>query len=217
MSKFFNEADLKKIEEAVKHAESEVSGEIVPVFVEQSGDYEQGKLRAGVSLAALVTAVWMVFYEFGTGWQAHWVHTPEALALFSVVGFCMGFFVATYVPVFRMLFILKKEKAETVDTAARLAFLDEEVFATRNRTGILIYISRLEHQVEILGDKTISANVSVQEWEHILQTIVTGIKQRRKTEAICQAVEQAKHLLIKNGHVADGNDTNELPNNLRIR
>lgn len=213
---FFSPDDLKRVEESVKKAESEISGEIVPVFVERSGHYGKANFRAGVLFAALCVMGWLLAYEFNPSWSGHWFYTPEALALLLALGFFAAYFMALYVPVFRRLFITKAEFAQAVDQAARLAFLKEEVFHTRQRTGILIFISLFEHRVEVLGDTGISAKVSADEWSHIVQTIVTGLKNNRKTEGICQAIGEAQQLLLKNGFVIEPDDTNELPDNLRL-
>lgn len=213
---FFSPDDLKRIEKSVRKAESGISGEIVPVFVERSGAYGKANFRAGVLSASLAILVWLLLYEFNPAWGGHWFYTPEALALLVGVAFFAVYFAALYVQGFRRLFITKAELAQTVDQAARLAFLKEEVFHTRQRTGILIFISMFEHRVEVLGDTGIAAKVSVDEWNHIVQTIVKGLKNNRRAEGICEAIAEAQHLLLKNGFVIEADDTNELPDNLRL-
>ena len=217
MSHFFTEDELKRIEEAVREAESNVSGEIVPVFVGQSDPYEHGNLRAGVVFACLSAMVWVVLYEFAAGWSGHWFYTPEALMILMIAGFCLGFVLATFVPLFRMVFVLGNELGPSVERAAKLAFLKEEIFKTKNRTGILIFISKLEHRVQILGDTGISEKVSQAEWNHVLDTIIHGLRTNKKTEGICKGIKEAQELLLKYGFTADADDTNELPNNLRLR
>lgn len=215
-SPFFTSDELKRIEDAVKQAESSISGEIVPVFVERSDTYGKANFRAGILTAALCALVWLLLYEFNPSWSGHWFYTPEALLVLLALGFFVAYFLALLLPVFRRLFVTGAEFAQTVDEAARLAFLKQEVFHTRQRTGILIFISLFEHRVEVLGDTGISAKVSPQEWGHIVQTIVTGLKNNRKTEGICQAIDEARQLLLKNGFVIEADDTNELPDNLRL-
>lgn len=214
--RFFSDDELRRVEEAVKQAESKISGEIVPVFVERSGTYGKANFRAGVGAASLAMVVWLLLYEFNPSWSGHWFYTPEALALLLTLAFFAVYFTALYVPGFRRLFITGNELSQTVDQAARMAFLKEEVFHTRQRTGILIFISLFEHRVEVLGDTGIAAKVSADEWKHIVQTIVTGLKNNRKAEGICQAIDEAGRLLLKNGFVIEPDDTNELPDNLRL-
>lgn len=215
-SSFFTPDELGRIEQAVRRAESGVSGEIVPVFVARSGPYEQGNLRAGITFAALFILAWLTLYEFGGTWGGHWFYTPGALVTLTVLVFSTAFFAAVSVPRFRCLFITGKELDETVDVAARMAFLKQEVFRTRQRTGMLIFISLLEHRVEVLGDTGISGKVSPGEWDGIVKTIVDGLKNGRSADGICEAVDAARQLLLKNGFTAAPDDTNELPDNLRL-
>ena len=214
---FFSGDELRRVEDAVKQAENGISGEIVPVFVSRSDTYEQGNLRAGFLVLSFSAVVWILLYEFFSGWGARWYFTPEALISIMVFAFCAGFFLARFVAAFRLLFILEKEKAESVDKAANIAFLKEEVFNTHKRTGILIFISMLEHRVEVLGDTGISEKVTPEEWYHVVEIIVNGLKSNRKVEGICEGIQESRALLLKNGFVAAGGDTNELPNNLRVQ
>lgn len=215
-SKLFTDDELRRIEEAVRQAEIGISGEIVPVFVGSSDGYEQGNLRAGVLMGAIASIIWMFLYEYVSNWSGHWFYTPETFGILSVAGLGLGYFTAKFSPQFRMLFILKSEQADAVDTAIRLSFLKEEVFKTKNRTGIVIFISHLEHRVQIMGDVGISAKVSKEEWSHILETIIQGLKTNEKTDGICKGIGEAKQLLLKYGFVADDDNTDELPNNLRV-
>ncbi len=211
----FTPEELSRIEASVKQAESEISGEIVPVFVERSEDYEIGNLRAGLTLSILTAVIWLAFYEFRISWESHWIFMPEVLLVLMTLAFCLGFFLAWGIPKIRIWFMLTSEMAEAVDRRAQIAFLEENVFLTRHRTGILIFISELEHRAEILGDTGISAKVSPDEWTHVLQHILKGMRQKDKAEGICRAIEAAGQLLREKGFPREADDENELKDNLR--
>lgn len=211
----FTPEELSRIEAAVKKAESEISGEIVPVFVKRSEDYEIGNLRAGLTFAILSAAVWLAFYEFRRSWEGHWIFMPEVLLVLMALAFCLGFFLALGIPKIRMWFMLSAEIAEAVDRRAQIAFLEENVFLTRHRTGILIFISELEHRAEVLGDVGISAKVSREEWTLVLRHILKGMRQKDKAEGICRAIEAAGQLLREKGFPREADDENELKDNLR--
>jgi len=57
-------------------------------------------------------------------------------------------------------------KAE-VEEAAQLAFLRERVFETKERTGILIYVSQLEQAVFVMADCGLLKIIPHQEWREI--------------------------------------------------
>lgn len=211
----FDAEELSRIEQAVKQAEEKISGEIVPVFVSESDDYEIGNLRAGVAFSFFSAAVWLAFYEFRTGWDGHWIFRPELLLILMAVSFAAGYFSARFFCLFRLLFLLPAEKAEAVDRRAQRAFLEEGVFNTKHRTGILIFISEAEHRAEVLGDIGISAKVSPQEWEHVLHYILDGMRQKNKVGGICAAIQAAGELLLGKGFPREADDQNELSDNIR--
>lgn len=215
VSHFFSEDDLRKIEAAVKQAENRISGEIVPVFTEQSDDYEVGNLRAGLTFSIVVAVIWLILYEFTSFWGGHWIYAPESLMVLMTIAFCAGFFLALFIPRFRICFMLGRELAESVDREAQLAFLRENVFQTKHRTGVLILISLLEHRAEVLGDIGISAKVESKDWENVLNPILQGLKNKQKAEGICKAIEHTRDLLLEKGFSAEADNTNELPDNLR--
>jgi putative membrane protein len=214
-SSLFSPEELNRIEQAVKRAEERISGEIVPVFVPYSDEYEIGNLRAGVAFSFLSALVWLGFYEFRTGWDGHWIFSPELLLILMAVSFTAAFFAARSFFKFRLLFLLPAEKSEAADRRAQRAFLEQNVFQTRYRTGILIFISEAEHRAEVLGDTGISAKVSPEEWEHVLHYILDGMRQKNKAEGICAAVEAAGELLLKKGFPKEADDQNELSDNIR--
>jgi putative membrane protein len=97
------------------------------------------------------------------------------------------------------------------------AFVDEEVFNTRDRTGILVFISTFEHRIEVLGDVGINEKVSSDEWADIVEHIRDGIKQGRFVDGVIDGIGMCGHLLEKSGVEIRGDDKNELPDAVRFR
>ena len=94
--------------------------------------------------------------------------------------------------------------------------LNEEVFKTIDRTGILIFISAEEHKVVVLADSGINAKVQHSDWDHIVELIVDGIKTEQLTEGIVNGINECKKLLLHHGFVVREDDTNELSDDIRI-
>ena len=97
------------------------------------------------------------------------------------------------------------------------AFVDEEVFSTRDRTGILIFISLLEHRIEVLGDTGINNKVSSDEWIDVVGRIRDGIRSGKTAEGMIEAIDMCGRLLERSGVEIREDDTDELPNTLRIK
>ena len=60
----FSPEDLERIKKAVRDAESKISGEIVPVFVERSGVYSIANYRAALIGAASVFLLIIIFDRY---------------------------------------------------------------------------------------------------------------------------------------------------------
>ena len=73
---------------------------------------------------------------------------------------------------------------------------------SRQRTGILIYISLLEHQVYILPDTGIRARVKDKEWKAVTGMIVAGIKRKKPADGTLEAITACRDLLLQNGFQA---------------
>ena len=101
-----------------------------------------------------------------------------------------------------------KKRAET-------AFMEEEVFNTRHRTGILIFISFFEHEVMVLADRGISKVVEQKEWDQMVQSIIEKIRMGRVTEGIESAILRCGEILLEKGFVKTADDINELRDELR--
>jgi putative membrane protein len=97
------------------------------------------------------------------------------------------------------------------------AFLEEEVFATRDRTGILIFVALFEHRVVVLGDSGINGAVPDGVWDRVVENLIAGIKAGRPAEAMIAAITECGRLLEEHRLEIRPDDTDELPNELRVR
>jgi putative membrane protein len=206
----FSEKDLARIQAAVVGAEAGTSGEVVPVFVEASGAYPEASWKAGTVLGGIAVAASELL---APDWIASHAYTP--LLVFAAA-FAAGFFGAPFVPVLHRLFAGKRAMDDQVALRAEAAFTREQVFATRDRTGILIFVSLLERRVRVLADAGIHAKVPEGTWDGVVTKVVSGMQSGRAADGIVEAVELCGALLRQHGLAARPDDTNELPDGLRI-
>ncbi|GIV59363.1 hypothetical protein GQ464_006780 [Rhodocaloribacter litoris] len=217
MEKLFTESDRARIREAVQAAEARTAGEIVPYVMPESGRYEVAVWR-GASLAALLalsaTVLASTLYE---GWGLAWLYTGWGTAAVAVAAGMLGALLAAYVPPLKRLLTGPRLLDETVHRRAMQAFVEEEVFNTRDRTGILLFISLFEHRIEVLGDAGINALVSPDDWAEVVLRIRDGIKTGRPADGLIEAIDLCGRLLERKGVQLRADDENELPDALRMR
>jgi putative membrane protein len=80
-------------------------------------------------------------------------------------------------------------RTRAVDARAKQVFLDRGVTETRDRSGVLVFVSRLEHRVEILADKGIHERVGVEGWKRHVDSIVSAIASDRTVDGLLEAIE----------------------------
>src|SRR5262249_36564173 len=122
----------------------------------RSGPYLHASLLAG-AIAGYLT----LWFQLFSPWEYSLVLIQVAPA---VVGAAAGL-LANWLPVVRRSLTPGRIREGYVQAAARAAFHDNGIADTRARTGILVYISRLERQAEVLADRGVRAAVDGQAWE----------------------------------------------------
>ncbi len=209
----FTQGDRDAIAAAVRAAEERTGGEIVPVVVEASDEYEVATWRAatlGALTAALVAAVVYGGAGLWSTFIVAWIALPATL------GATASALLVNLWPAARRAVIGDEILQRRTMRRAYQAFLQEEVFQTRDRTGILIFLSLFEHRVVVLGDSGINARVAQEEWQGIVDGVVAGIRQGTPGPALVEAIQRCGQLLERRGVALRPDDTNELSNEVRL-
>ena len=179
--------EQEQISKAVLEAEKHTTGEIVPMIVAQSDDYPGARWRL-----AIVTALFFGFlaYSFLGDYDPSWILWAQIPGLY--IGYWLGNFGAVIRP-----FLHNPKIDEEIHQRALQAFFSRELHATKDRTGILIMVSLLEHRVEILADTGINAKVSSDTWHKIVNDMIGSIKSGNLADGFCTAVRECGEVLAK--------------------
>jgi len=209
---YFSKADLEAIRQAVAGAERRTSGEIVPFVVAASDDYAEARWRGaalGALAGALAAALLHDLAGFWGGWFAAWVVLPP------LAGGAAGFLAAVAWAPVRRLLLDGAAIDRNVRRRAEQAFLAEEVFRTRDRTGILLFLSLFERRVVVLADTGISAVVPQAEWDAVVAGLVSGIRAGRAPAALVEGIAACGAVLERHGVEIRPDDRDELSDGLR--
>jgi putative membrane protein len=213
LHKRFSTEDLERIKVAVRQAESKISGEIVPVFVEKSGFYSIANYRAAVVTCALV---FLLVISFDRYMPALAIYDPLLIFLSVVMFGLLGAMVCNYLDFVKRVFIPQQHLDRSTRQRAETAFLQEEVFNTRHRTGIMIFISFFEREVIVIADRGISKVVEQKEWDKMVQGIIQNIRMGKVVDGIEAAILRCGEILLEKGFLKTADDVNELKDDLRI-
>lgn len=215
MDMMVDRLDEARIRDAVGRAEERTAGEIVPVVVPRSDDYEMAIWRGTGAAVLLVLLVVLLTLRFYDGWGLGWLFVPWGVALSVLTAGTVGALLARYVYPLQRFLAGSDHLDETVHRRAMQAFVEEEVFDTRDRTGILLFVSLREHRIEVLGDAGINQQVDPEDWVEVVARIRRGIQNDNLTEGLVEAIEMCGHLLERKGVDRRPDDENELTDAVR--
>ncbi|WP_337185754.1 TPM domain-containing protein [Phenylobacterium sp.] len=218
--------ELAAIEAAVRAAEAGTTGEIYCVVAEESADYHATPLAWAAGVALLAPAILLLagvqvtapdISAFG-GWTAAQVEdVGEATARAALVGtlalqaalFFATLFVVAIPPIRRAL-TPHGMKRDRVRQRAEEQFLSKNLHATRERTGVLIYVSLAEHMAELIADEGIDAQVDPGVWDRAMTALTDGLKQGQPGAGFAAAVGLCGEVLAERFPARPGDNPNEL-------
>ena len=212
-----NEKDLERIKAAVKNAEEKISGEIVPVLVERSGDYLIALYKGSLIGAAFTFVSMVVLDRFVINDAVNTLfYDPVFILLIVILGGVLGAVVPYFSDPVKRLLVARRYQDLVTRQCAENAFLEEEVFNTRQRTGVMIFVSFFEHEVIVMADKGINKIVDQKQWDKIVQDIIKDIRNGRVVEALENGIKQCGDILLEKGFRKTVDDINELRDDLRV-
>ena len=218
----FSEADHALVTEAVAKAERSSDGEIVTIVAARSDAYHDVGLHYAAlamllvpTAAALIPQSW-IDWALGLvfGWNASL--SFRLLMLSLIVAMAIVFLVArlafALMPL-RMACTPASTKTRRVRRRAVELFRAGTEKRTKGRTGILLYLSLLEHRAEIVADEAIHSQVEPDVWGEAMAALVEGVKSGRPGEGMALAVDKIGEVLARSLPPTLDNP-NELPDRL---
>jgi putative membrane protein len=203
-SRLLGPADRERIEAAVRAAEAGTSGEIVVQVVRRSDAFAASPWRLAVLAAAVVF--------LAAGWL---VPHLSLLALFGLqVAAVATAHAVCRIDAARRLCIREDELERAAARGALGAFREHVARRTEGRTGILIYLSLLEHRVVVLGDDAIDRALGPDEtWQAVVDCVLGGVRAGHAAAGIVRAVELCGAMLTHPLPSVPG-DRDEIPHGL---
>lgn len=210
-----SESDQRRVQEAVSRAEKVTSGEIVPYVVGRSGQYTLVRWKAAALGAALFVAMGLLIGTFYTGWGLAWIYTAWGITGLMLVGAAVGGLASLHPAVLRPV-TGRQTMQEQAHARALAAFVQEEIFRTRDRTGILLFVSMLERHIEVIGDEGINRRVDLDEWIDVVDLVRSGIRSGALADGLVSAIDRCGSLLERCKVEIRPDDTDELSNRIRL-
>ena len=141
---------VASLERAVREAERGTAAELVVVVAARSGTYLDLAMACGAVASGLVLLVALF---------ARAVFPPVAVAFEVPAVFALASWLAHRMPGLMRALASDARMRRQVERAAAWWFVEEAVHGTRARTGVLLYVSRLEGRATVVPDLGLTAAI----------------------------------------------------------
>lgn len=204
--------ERERISLAVRAAEQSTNAEIVPMIVSRSGLYRDAQHRAGLLLALSALTIMLTTEVLWLPWGWH-ASNAAWLILATLAAYGAGAWLGTQVPFIRLLTSTDRMLLK-VKLRAERAFAQHAVAQTRERTGVLIMVSLLEHQIYVLADQPLFQRVPVERWSLVVEIAVGRLRSGDIVGGLCQSIQACGALLAEVCPGRPDDNPNELSNEL---
>ena len=200
---FLNDAEKALLRETIRQAETRTSGEIVTVIARSSGEYFYYPTLWAALLAILSPllpiALAVSFAPLGI--------VELQLLVFALLALALRW------PPIKMKLVPRAVQRQYCARRAREQFLAQNLHTTRERTGVLLYVSVAERHVELLADAGIHACVPAGTWDQVVIDLTARVKAGQVGAGFIEAVNTVGVQLATHFPAA-GVNPNELPDHL---
>jgi putative membrane protein len=192
-----------RIAAAIKRAEKGTRAELVAAIARRADGYRSNALLAALAAALIAgLAVWALL---------PWPGPVEMLAA-ELAAFVLVYALAAFTPL-GLFIVPAARKRRMASRLARLVFLERGLASTEEHCGVLFFVSRAEHYVEIIADRGIDQAVEPGAWQKIVDAFAASVKKGQVEQGYLAAIESLGALLARH-YPADGENPNRIPNRL---
>ncbi len=200
----------ERIETAIAEAESHTSGEIVPILVRRSSTVGHVSL---VGFTLLLLGMFLIdlpaiLADLG---GPYWIWLGACWLLAG--GLALGL---QRLDIVQRLLTPRLDQMQQVNLRAQIEFYELGISQTRDRTGILLFVSLMEHRAVVLADHSIAEKLDADVWQELVDLMIRGVKRGDLAAGMTEAVQRCGELLSVHFPIAE-NDTNELRDHLIVK
>jgi putative membrane protein len=202
---FISEQDQQRIRDAIQAVERKTSGELVTVIAAGSDNYNYIPILWAAIVALLLPGPFMFA---GHSW---FIEHEYILQLTCFVVLASLF----YIPSIRIRLIPRAVRHARAHRHAMEQFVLNNLPATREANGVLLFVSVAERYVEIIADKGVNDVVAAGTWDKIVQGFTEKVQRGESADGFIDAINASGEILQTHFPFEQG-DINELPDHLII-
>jgi putative membrane protein len=199
----FTKEDHEAVSAAIHEAEKRTCGQIVCVLAHASSDYAHVPILWASMLALF--APWPLIER--TPWSV------QRIYVIQIAVFLAAALLFSLTPL-RLALVPRAVRRARAHRAALEQFVVRRVAHTKNRTGVLIFVSLAERYARIIADEGIAEKVPNSEWQAALDALTGNMREGRIAAGFCAAIERCGAVLA--AHAPPDGSANELPDRLYV-
>jgi putative membrane protein len=195
--------DHAAIAAAIRAAEQKTSGQIVCVLMRSASEY------------FYIPVLWAAFLALVSPWPmivlTEW--SVQRIFLVQILVFAGALLILAWPPL-RIALVPKGVRRARAHRAAIEQFFARGLTRTRDRTGVLIFVSMAERYARIIGDEGITSKVDNREWQLAIDELTKHMRDGRIAEGFIAAIEKCGAVLAE--HAPPAGLGNELPDRIYV-
>ena len=199
----FSKTEHEAVSAAIREAERQTCGQIICVLAQSSSDYAYVPILWASVLSLLPPWPLMDFTQLSV----------QRIFLLQLVVFVLAGFIFSWIPL-RLALVPRAVRRAQAHRAALEQFVVRRVTHTRNRCGILIFVSMAEHYARVIADEGIAQKVKNEEWQAAIDVLIEHIRDGRIAAGFVAAIERCGAILAAQAP-SDGS-ADQLPDRLYI-
>ena len=195
------EKQKDSLEERIRAIESRTDAEIVMVLAKRSDNYEYAPTLFAACTSMLIPLA-SLFWPF-------WLSLSEVVFIQFMAFF--GLTILLRIPALVRLVVPRRTKFLRASNIAMRQFLTQQVHTTKDNLGLLIFVSELEHYIEIIPDHGLK-RIENTVWEMAITNAIPLLQRGRVEESFKSIIDLIGSELVE--HFPKTRDKAELPNRL---
>jgi putative membrane protein len=199
-----SDEDRHRISKAIRAAEAKTSGEIVCVLAQTSSDAIA--LPILIATVAALALPWLLV--------AFTAMTVYRILSLQVIVFLV-LMVLLCLPRVRVALMPRRARRAVAHRVAREQFITRGIARTKDRSGILIFVSLAERYARIIADEGISARVQQSEWQAAVDALIAHMRDGRIADGFIVAIDLCGAELAKHFPRTE-TDREELPDRIYL-
>jgi putative membrane protein len=199
----FAPEDRHAVAAAISEAEKHTSAQIVCVLARASSDYAHVPILWASALALFTPWPLIEFTQLSV----------ERIFLVQIAVFIVAALALSWSPL-RLALVPRAVRRARAHRAALEQFVVRRVAHTKNRTGVLIFVSLAERYARIIADDGIAEKVHRSEWQTAIDALVSHMREGRVAAGFTAAIERCAFLLA--AHAPPNGASNELRDRIYV-